>query len=139
MGVFAIWIELANDAPVQGPHEADASKHRRAAVFDNQEQRFDRGLPLRDLLFGLRQLLDIFGSILEGDEMAAARQRDRVIERALSNLSLPSGKQVRACLGERHITLPTTIAMPRPILLICATDALGSGRPNKKAVRRRSA
>jgi hypothetical protein len=40
----------------------------------------DRSLPLRELLFSLGKLLDIFGSILEGDDMATARQRDRIIK-----------------------------------------------------------
>jgi hypothetical protein len=41
-------------------------------MFDDQEHRLDRGLPLLELLFGLGQLLDIPGSFLEGDELAAA-------------------------------------------------------------------
>jgi hypothetical protein len=34
-------------------------------VLDNQEHRFDRGLPLGKVLLRLRKLLDIFGGVLE--------------------------------------------------------------------------
>ena len=43
---------------------------------------FDSGLPFRDLLFGRRQLLDIFRGILEGDELAAAGQGNGIVERS---------------------------------------------------------
>jgi hypothetical protein len=49
-------------------------------MFDDHEQRFDRGLPLRELLFGLRKLLDVFRRILKGNKLAAAGQRDRIVE-----------------------------------------------------------
>jgi hypothetical protein len=58
MGIFAIRIELAHDMTIQSPHDANARKHRRAVIFDYQQQRFDRSLPLRKFLFGLRKLLD---------------------------------------------------------------------------------
>jgi len=52
MMLFAIGIEHAFDVPVKRPHDADARHHRRAAVaFGDQDQRFDRRLPLLELLF----------------------------------------------------------------------------------------
>jgi hypothetical protein len=52
--------EYPLDVSVQCPHDADARKHRRAAfAFGDQDQRLDRSLPLLDLLFCLRQVLDI--------------------------------------------------------------------------------
>jgi hypothetical protein len=75
-------VELPHYVTVQRPHDADARHHGRTGVFDDQEHRFDRGLPLRELLFGLRKHLDISGGVLEGDELPAARQRDRIIELA---------------------------------------------------------
>jgi hypothetical protein len=57
-------------------------KHGRAVMFDDREHRFERSLPLRELLFGLRKLLDIFGGVLRGDELATAWQRDRFVERS---------------------------------------------------------
>jgi hypothetical protein len=51
-------------------------------MLDDQEHRLNRGLPLLELLFGLRELLDIFGGFIEGDDLAAPGQRDRIIERA---------------------------------------------------------
>jgi hypothetical protein len=41
-----------------------------------------RGLPLLELLFGPRQLLDISGRVFERDELATAWQRDRIVELA---------------------------------------------------------
>ena len=84
MMLFAIGIEHAFDVPVKRPHDADARHHRRAAVaFGDQDQRFDRRLPLLELLFGLRQLLDISGRVLKRDKLAAAGERDRIFELAL--------------------------------------------------------
>ena len=84
----------AFDVTVQGPHDPDAREHRRAVLVDDQKQGLDRILPFLDLLFGLRQLLDISGGILEGDELALARQRDRIFEFAfpapLANDAIPS-------------------------------------------------
>jgi hypothetical protein len=45
MRVFAIGIELPNEVTVQRPHEADARHHGGSVILDDQEQRFDRGLP----------------------------------------------------------------------------------------------
>ena len=82
MRIFARGIKLPNVAAVQSPHGADAGHHRRAGVLDDQQHGFDRGLLFRDLLFGRRQLLDIFRSILEGDELAAAGQGNGIVERS---------------------------------------------------------
>jgi hypothetical protein len=82
MMVFAIRIEHPLDVTVQGSHDADPRKHRRAAVtFGDQDQGLNRGLPFLDLLFCLRQFLDLLGSVLQRDDLATARQRDRIIER----------------------------------------------------------
>ncbi len=40
----------------------------------------DRGLPVFMVLLGLRQLHDVVGGVFEGDELASARQRDRIVE-----------------------------------------------------------
>ena len=50
---------------VQCSHDADACHHGRAGVLYNQRHGFDRGLPFRDLLFGRRQLLDMFYGVLK--------------------------------------------------------------------------
>jgi hypothetical protein len=42
--------------------------------------------PFLDLLFGLRQLLDISGGIFESDKLATARQQDRIVEGPLPTL-----------------------------------------------------
>jgi hypothetical protein len=51
MLVFPRRIKHALDVTVQCPHDADA-RHDGRAVIGNQEHRFDRRLPLRELLFG---------------------------------------------------------------------------------------
>jgi hypothetical protein len=84
MMIFAIRIEYPLDVTVQCPHDADARHHRGAAVaFGDEDQDFNGSLPLLDLLFGLGQLLDISGGILEGDELATLGQRDRIVEAPL--------------------------------------------------------
>ena len=71
------------DVAVQCPHDADARHHRRAPVaFGDQDQDFNGSRPLLDLLFGLRQLLDISGGVFERDELATARQGNPLYDRA---------------------------------------------------------
>jgi hypothetical protein len=96
MMVFARRIEHPLDVTVQGFHDADPRKHRRAAVaFGDEDQDFNGSLPLLDLLFGLRQLLDIAGSVLESDKLATARQRYRIIERPLPALGCVTRRDQR--------------------------------------------
>ena len=45
-----------------------------------------RGLPLLEVLLGLGKLLDVFGGVLEGDELAAAGQGNRIVEGARPGL-----------------------------------------------------
>ena len=76
--------ERALDVTVQRLHDANPRKHRRAAVaFGDQDQDFNGSLPFLDLLFGLRQLLDISGSVLQRDELATTGQRNWIFEFAL--------------------------------------------------------
>src|SRR5882762_2642049 len=63
--VFAISVV------VQCSQHADARHHGRAIELDDQEQGFDRGLPLIEILLGLGKLLDIVRGILKDDELAA--------------------------------------------------------------------
>jgi hypothetical protein len=86
MMILARRIKHPLDVTVQGSHDADAREHRRAVLVDDQKQGLDRSLPFLDLLFGLRQLLDISGGILEGDELATLGQRDRIVERPVPAL-----------------------------------------------------
>jgi hypothetical protein len=79
---------------IQRSHDADARHHGGSVILDDQEQRFDRGLPFLELLVGLRELLDIFGGVLESDKLAATRQRDGIVERTfpapVANAASPS-------------------------------------------------
>ena len=65
--------------------------------FNNQEQGFDRGL--RDLLFGRRQLLDIFRGILKGDELAASWQWNQFVETALPSARHQANRSAPACVN----------------------------------------
>jgi len=73
-------IKLANMVSVQRSHDADSRHHGRPVMIDDSKHRFNRGLPLVELLFGLGKLLDIFGSVLRGGDLAAAGKRDRILE-----------------------------------------------------------
>ncbi|HWO29419.1 MAG TPA: hypothetical protein VNO32_11555 [Candidatus Acidoferrum sp.] len=53
--IFARSIEHTLNVSVQCPHEANARHHGGPVELDDQEQGFDRGLPLLDILFSLRQ------------------------------------------------------------------------------------
>jgi len=82
MRVLVRRIKLALDVSVQCSQHANARHHGRAVELDDQEQRFYRGLPLLDILLGLGKLLDILGSVLEGDELTAAGQGNGIVEGA---------------------------------------------------------
>jgi hypothetical protein len=86
MCVLAIRIEDPLDVTVQRLHDADARHHGGPVELDDQEQGFDRGLPLIELLLGLGKLLDIFRGALKGDELATKRQGYRILERPLPAL-----------------------------------------------------
>jgi hypothetical protein len=80
MRILAIGIEHPLDVPVQGPHDADARKHRRPAERHHQDQGFHRCLPLSGRVLGFRELRDVIAGILQRDELAAAGQRDGLVE-----------------------------------------------------------
>ncbi len=67
MRLFAQWIEDAFNVTVQRLHDADACKHRRAAVRRDQDQGFHCRLPFRRRVLGLRKLDDIGARGFEGD------------------------------------------------------------------------
>jgi hypothetical protein len=73
MLVFARGIKLPLNVSVKCPHDADVRHHGSAVEFDNQEQGFDRGLPLLEILFGLGKLLDIFGGIAQSHKLTPTR------------------------------------------------------------------
>jgi len=61
------------DIAIQSTQHPDARMHHRPAALGRHDQGFDRGLPLLEILLGLRQLLDIVRAGLEGDELAGPR------------------------------------------------------------------
>jgi len=93
MRVFAIRFKLANVPTVQRPHDADARKHHRPAKRRDQDQGFHRRLPFLGLVLGFRQLRNIIARILESDELATARQRDRIVEGPLPTGILPDDQR----------------------------------------------
>jgi hypothetical protein len=82
MVVLSIRVKLANVAAVQGSHGADVSKHRRPARRRDQDQGFHRSLSFLRLALGLRKPRDVLARVLERDELAPARQRDRFFKRS---------------------------------------------------------
>jgi hypothetical protein len=86
------------DVTVQCPHDTDPGEHRRAAKLGNKKQRLHRGLPFRGVVLGLGQLGGVFCRIPERDELATARQRDRVFKRSFpGTISQSSAASPAAC------------------------------------------
>jgi hypothetical protein len=56
--------------------------HCWAAQRRHQDQRFHRRLPFRGPVLSLRKLRDVIAGIPQGEELAAAGQRDRLVERS---------------------------------------------------------
>jgi hypothetical protein len=91
MSILARSIKLPNVAPVQCPHDADASEHRWPSERSDQDQGFHRRLPFHGLVLGLRQLGDVVAGVLKRDQQAAAGQRYRIVERSFpAHLGSPS-------------------------------------------------
>ena len=55
----------------------------RTARRRDHDQRFHCSLSLRDLMLGFREFGDVIAGVLQCDELATARQRDRFIEPSL--------------------------------------------------------
>jgi hypothetical protein len=58
----------------------DPGKHRWPARRRHQDQGLHCSLPLRGPMLGLWQFGDVVAGILERDELAPARQRNRIVE-----------------------------------------------------------
>ena len=67
-------VELANVATVQRSHYADTGEHRRSASH-LLHQRLYRGMPFGEAAFLLGSVCDVAGSVAQGDELSAVRQR----------------------------------------------------------------
>ena len=80
MVLFAIGVEHALDVAVQRPHDADPREYRGTARRRDQDQGFHCCLPLRGLVLVLRELGDVVAGVLERDELATVRQRNRIVE-----------------------------------------------------------
>jgi hypothetical protein len=65
--------EHALQVAVQRPQQPDPRMHQEVATFGGTDQAVDRRLPFRKVLFGLRQLHDVIGGILQRDKLAAPR------------------------------------------------------------------
>jgi hypothetical protein len=77
---FARLRKLTDVAAVQRSHDSNPRHHRRPAAAA-QHQRFDRGLPFRQLGFLLRKCGDVIGSVSQRDELAIG-QYDRLVKLA---------------------------------------------------------
>jgi len=72
MGVFAIGVENALDAPVQRPQHPDAREHRRPSRRRDEHQGLHRCLPFGRGMLSLRKLRDVVAGILERDKLVSA-------------------------------------------------------------------
>ena len=66
MRILARGIKLPNVASVQCSQYANARHHGGPVELDDNEQGFDRGLPLIEQPLGLGKLPDIVRGVLEG-------------------------------------------------------------------------
>jgi hypothetical protein len=64
-------------------------------AFRSPDQATDSRLPFGPVLFGRWQLRDVVGSILQGDEILAAGQRDGILKPGGPGQSEPSKEQER--------------------------------------------
>lgn len=80
MMVLAIGIEHPLDATVQRFHDADPREHCRTAQVGNEYECLDRGLPLRQIGFVLREPGNIGRRLAQGAELLAFGQGDRILK-----------------------------------------------------------
>jgi hypothetical protein len=131
MRIFARRSEHQLNMPIERPHHADARMHQKVAAFRGHEKRLDGCLPFFQILFGLRKLHDIIGSVLEGDDLTAISQHNRIVERSFpaaisqwravdrsGDISRPSNPADRARPENRPLfalarTLPTRVRNQR--------------------------
>ncbi len=71
---------------------ANARHHRGAVEFDNRERGFYPGLPLLEILLGLGALLDVFGGVLEGDDLATTGQGNGIVELRFQPVALSASR-----------------------------------------------
>jgi len=95
MGVLAIGVKHALHVSVQCPQHADTRMHQWPTAFRRHNQRFGRGLPFPEVLFGLRQVHDVSGSVLQGDKLPPAGQRNGILERSLPALRVLTQRDQR--------------------------------------------
>jgi hypothetical protein len=91
MGIFAIGIEHPLDMTVQRSHDANP-RHHRVAAAAAQHQRFDSGLPFRQVGFLFRQLRDVVGGNMIGSSNG--------VDQGTKNALYPALESKRTCLSE---------------------------------------
>jgi hypothetical protein len=67
--------------------------HQEVAAFGGADQATNCGLPFRKILLSLRQLHDVGGGILEGNDLATAGKRNRIVEGAFPVRLWPDGQR----------------------------------------------
>jgi len=73
--------ELPDVAAVQCAQHPDPRVHQEVPAFRGTDQAVNGDLPFGLVLFGLWQLRDVVGSILQGDEGSSPRKRNRIFKR----------------------------------------------------------
>ena len=113
---FRSGLNVLTTWQVQCPHDADARHHGRAIELDDQEQGFDRGVPLLEMLLGLGKPPEIVRGVLEGDEVATAGQGNAIVEGVRPGHLKASNKPGRVTLVCRIVSL-------RPFTAFIATHS----------------
>ena len=67
--------------------------HHEVPALGGADQAAGRGLPFLKILFSLRQFHDVTGGVLEGNELASAGKRNRIIEGPLPVRFWPDGQR----------------------------------------------
>jgi hypothetical protein len=99
MMVLTIRIEHPFDVAIQCPHDADARKHCRAAAgLRDQDQPLPSPLAIRR---PRAQLGNVVAGVLEDDEWATVRQRDRIVKGTLPNRNGPALQPI-GCINLYH-------------------------------------
>jgi hypothetical protein len=96
------WLKRPLYVSVQRSQHANARHHGRAAELDDQEQGFDRGLPLLEQLLGLRQLYDVVGGVAQS--LTSSR---------------PSGSRTGSSKGRAHAATGFNCAIGYPPSGMC--------------------
>jgi hypothetical protein len=83
---------------VQRPQHSNSCAHQEVPAFGGIDQALGGGLPLVELLLGLRKPGDVVAGSFKDDELSTIAQRDRIIERLLPARRRQANRFAPACV-----------------------------------------